>query len=271
MARVVRAQLRQWKLAWYLMWLGLKSEYSYRGAFWLQVVGMILNNTSIMIIMSLLFARFGKVDGWGIDDTLLVFGVGTMVVGTTQLLFANVIGSRLGQRILDGQIDAYMLFPQSPLFHVTTRKLDVSGVGELLSGVAYIGLSGEVRSLGAVVVLVGGVLLGAWVFKGAGILVQSLTFWMPGMSDFGDVFTNGTLVPLNYPEPAFSGTARFVLLGVFPGLFVGFLPSRLVRHFGWHDLLLLLAGAMVVNIAARIVFSRGLRHYESGNLFATNI
>lgn len=265
------ALLRQYRLAWYLMWLGLKSEYSYRTAFWLQVVGMILNNTAIMAVMSMLFARFGKIHGWSIHDTLLVFGIGTIVVGVAQLLFANVIGSRLGQRILEGQMDAYMLFPQSTLFHATTRKIDVSGVGELLSGIAYVALSGEVHGPGAMAMIAVGVLLGSWVLKGGGIIVQSLTFWLPGLSDFGDIFMSGTLVPLNYPESAFGGVARLVLLGVFPGLFIGFLPARLVRHFGWHDLAMLAAGAIVINIAAQVVFRRGLKHYESGNLFATNV
>ena len=271
MSRLIRRQFRQLKLAWYLMWLGLKSEYGYRTAFWLQVVGMILNNTAIMIAMALLFARFGKVRGWSIHDTLLVFGLTTCVVGIAQLLFANVVGSRLAQRILDGQIDAFMLFPQSPLFHLTTRKLDVSGVGELLSGVVYIGLSGEVRSLRGVLLCVGGAILGAQVLKASGILVQSLTFWRPGVSDFGDVFMNGTLVPLNYPEPAFRGIGRFVLLGLFPGFFIGFLPARLARQFSWHNLALLAVVTIALNVAARLVFRRGLRRYESGNLMATNL
>jgi ABC-2 type transport system permease protein len=242
-----RKQYRQLALAFYLSWLGLKSAYEYRGAFWLQVGGMILNNSALMVIMSLLFSRFGKVDGWGIHDTLLVFGTSTIIFGGVQLLFANVVGSQLGQRILDGQIDAYMLFPQSTLFHVTTRKL------------------------AAVAVLVPVVILGMWVLKGASILVQSLTFWFPGMNDFGDVFLSGILVPLNYPEPAFAGVARIVLIGVFPAFFVGFLPAHLVRAFGWHDFGMLFGFALAVNVVAYFAFNRGLRHYESGNLFATNL
>ncbi|HSX28014.1 MAG TPA: ABC-2 family transporter protein [Candidatus Saccharimonadales bacterium] len=262
--------VKRGKLASYIAWLGVKSAYEYRAAFWLQVIGMIINNSAVMVVLVLFYAQFGNVHGWGFKDSLFVFGVNAIAFGGTQLLFGNMIGNNLGERIVDGNLDTYMLFPQDTLFHLSIRRIDISGLGDILSGLSYVLLSGYLNSWHALLLPIG-VVAAMAVLYGGSLLVQSLTFWFAGLRSYGGVYTSTVTMTANWPRNAFTGLSKVVLLGVFPALFTVYLPAQLVTRFEWSALGLVVAFAVAINIAGRLVFARGLKRYESGNLVTTNL
>jgi ABC-2 type transport system permease protein len=267
----VTAVKKRLSLVAYLGWLGIKSSYEYRAAFWLQVIGMIINNSAIIFVLALLFRQFGSIHGWNIHDTLLVFGLSSIPFGIIQLLFANMFGSKLSERIIGGELDSFMLFPQSTLFHVSIRRIDVSGLGDVLSGIAYLALSGYIATLAAAGRLAIVLVIATTAMYSVSVLVQSLAFWLPGARDIGGLHVSVTLMGVNYPEPAFTGAAKVVLLGIFPGFLVGFLPAHIIHNITWGNISGFLLVTACINIAGRIAFKRGLRHYESGNLVTTNV
>jgi ABC-2 type transport system permease protein len=64
----------------------------------------------------------------------------------------------------------------------------------------------------------------------------------------------------------FPGVVRILLYTLIPAAFVGSVPAGLLSEFDWGQMALLVAFTAGIALAARWVFFRGLRRYESGNL-----
>lgn len=255
----------------FLARLGVKSAYEYRGAFWLQMAGVIINNSAIFILMWLVFHQFGSINGWELKDTVLVFGFMYTSLGSVQLLCGNIYGSNLGNRIADGGLDSFLLFPQSPLFHLSIRRTEIAGLGDLVMGLLYFVIGGIITSWQDVAILPIACLLAAAGFYGVLILVQSLTFWITGLRDFGAPFTTMTYGAGQWPHTMYAGAAKVVMTWLLPSLVLVYMPAQLIDAFSLKTLGLLALIVIGINLAAIAVFNRGLRRYESGNLITTNI
>jgi len=69
-----------------------------------------------------------------------------------------------------------------------------------------------------------------------------------------------------YPQSFFTGWFKVITLTIIPLFFIIGLPVRLIQSFNATDLLYMLGFWLLTLILALVVFSRGLRRYESGNL-----
>ncbi len=68
-----------------------------------------------------------------------------------------------------------------------------------------------------------------------------------------------------YPISLFEGGGRFVLYVILPAAFMGSVPASFVKSASWIDLLQLGLAAAIISTLALIIFSRGLKRYESGS------
>src|SRR3989338_11438371 len=66
------------KLTWYTTKMSLLSSMEYRAAFISQTVGMFVNDIFLIIVWFFFFERFPSVNGWTIEDTILLFTVATV-------------------------------------------------------------------------------------------------------------------------------------------------------------------------------------------------
>jgi ABC-2 type transport system permease protein len=78
-----------------------------------------------------------------------------------------------------------------------------------------------------------------------------------------------TLLFSLYPDTLFGGPVRLALFTIFPGAFIGYLPSRLIREPSWTTGVIILSSVIVYASIARWVFYRGLKSYSSGSRFVT--
>jgi ABC-2 type transport system permease protein len=174
----------------------------------------------------------------------------------------------LGRFIDEGELDTLLTQPRPVLLYALGLRSQASGVGDMLSGMAFIGWSGQcswrVMPLLAFAIVACGLVLIA-----CGIVFFSLAFWLGRVETLARQLWELLITFALYPEPLFGGMLRLVLFTLLPAGFVGYVPARLVRSPSIGLVLLMTAAIAVYLAVAIVVFDRGLRRYTSGSRFGT--
>jgi ABC-2 type transport system permease protein len=249
-----------------LVGTNVKAALALRGAFVVQATFMCLNNFTFFVFWWALMRRVPTLRGWHLADIELLFGVVAAAFGLT-VTFAGGV-KYLGQLIEDGGLDTLLTQPKPVLVYALGMRSRPSGLGDLLSGVVFIALSGQV-SWRTVPIVAGVIVASALVFVACGIVFFSIAFWIGKVDTLAQQLWDLLITFALYPEPLFGGMLRLLLFTVLPAGFVGYLPARVVRAPSTANVALLSAGAVVYLAVAVRMFEHGLRRYASGSRFST--
>lgn len=260
-SRTVRGSLR---FARSLVATNLRASFALRGAFWLQAFLMLANNVLFFTFWWILFARIPDLGGWRLPDVMSLYGTVASGFGLAAIFGGGV--RDLARTITDGDLDAVLAQPRSPLLQSVASRTQASGWGDLASGILFLALSGAVDAAGLPFAVVA-VLSSAVVFVATGVLFHSLAFWLSEADTLARQLSESLLLFGLYPDALFSGAIQLILWTVIPAAFVGHLPAALVREPSAAGLALVAGGAVGYALLAGAVFSAGLRRYASGNRF----
>jgi len=241
----------------------LMSAMAYRGAFLLQVFGMILNNTMLLFFWWVLFNRLPSLRGWDLTGVMTIYGITAFGFGAANVVCGN---SFLVARVVArGDLDYYLALPADPLVHLLVSRMSLSAWGDMLFGlgVFLIAAPGQWARLPLFLLLS---LLAGLVIVAFSVLVGSLAFWVGNADNLAGQAINALITFSLYPADIFPGLVRVLLYTLIPGAFVGSVPAELLSDFDWDKLATLVAFSVGIALAARAVFRWGLRRYESGNL-----
>jgi ABC-2 type transport system permease protein len=242
----------------------VKAAAILRGAFVTQIVFMALNNLTFFVFWWALMDRVPHLHGWRLEDVQVLFGVVAVAFG----LAVSVAGGvrHLGRLIDSGELDALLTQPQPVLLYALGLRSQASGLGDALSGIVLIVLSGQVSWL-EVPVAIAAIVASAVVIVASGIVFFSLAFWLGRMETMGRQLWELLITFSLYPEPLFGSTLRLALFTVVPAGLVGYVPARIVRDPSVADVAMLLSVAGLYIVVAVTMFERGLRRYASGSRF----
>ena len=259
--REIRFLIALWKA-------NLLSAMEYRAAFISQVVGMILNNGMYFLFWVVFFNRFKEVKGWGLNDMFLLFGVVAAGFGLAAYLFGNTMS--LAEVIANGGLDYFLSLPRPVLLHLAASRSTMSGLGDLVSGIICF-LFADQLSAGSILRFVLGSLSAMLIFLSFLILVQSLAFWMGNATMLSRQAFNALITFAMYPITLFDGSAKFLLFTLIPAALIGAVPAEFVRSFSIEQLALLAGASAFFLGSALVVFSIGLRRYESGSAIQNQV
>ncbi|HKX73297.1 MAG TPA: ABC-2 family transporter protein [Candidatus Saccharimonadales bacterium] len=258
-----RHDLRIYWLSWRTQF---KAATKLRGAFTLQVVGMIINNIGLIVAWWFLFERFGTINGWTGAELIAVQGVNMLIFGITVIFSTGLY--ELPRYVDQGSFDSFLTKPAGILPQITSSAIEISTLGDIILGVVLIGWYIVIAqvSLMAIGLFMAACVLGVllmWCFT---LMPFLLAFYM---FDSEKVSRNIAFFYLDtgiYPSGVLTGGIRLVLLTVFPGLFIGAVPMDILRGIGWELLLVGLAVAAFWLFVSLRLFRRALTRYESANL-----
>jgi len=246
----------------------LQSVMEYRVSFLTQVIGMMLNNFIYFAIWIIFFNRFEDVNGWGVNDMFITFGVLASSFGLAALLFGNAF--TLSDVINNGRLDYYLSMPRPVLLYATSSRMIASGMGDFTYGFVSYGLSGQFTWDGLLRFILA-VLLAAVVFVSFLILVNSLAFWTGIVSNFANMMVNALITFGIYPITLFDNYAKLILFTLVPAALVGAVPAEFISEFSWQTMAKLLLGALIFLGLAISVFNLGLKRYESGSAIQVEV
>ena len=246
----------------------LQSIMEYRGAFLLQVLGMMFNNAIYFLIWVIFFDRFKDVRGWQLGDMFVTYGIVASSFGLVSLLFGNAFN--LGDIITKGRLDYYLSMPRPVLLHAVASRSIASGMGDFTYGFLSYAFSGQYTwdGLGRFVL---GTITAAAVFAAFLIIVQSLAFWIGSTSYLGALALNAMITFAIYPITLFDNAAKLLLFTLIPAALMGAVPADFVRGFTWGTLGQLTLGALAFLLLAVAIFRLGLKRYESGSAIQVEV
>jgi ABC-2 type transport system permease protein len=241
----------------------LMSAMAYRGAFLLQVVGMILNNSMLLFFWWLLFERLPTLRGWTLAQVMMLYGIVAFGFGIAHVVCGNAFF--VARIVVRGELDYYLALPADPLIHLLVSRMSVSAWGDILFGLAVFAIADPARWRHMPLFLLLGCVAGL-IFVAFAVLVGSLAFWVGNADNLATQAINALITFGIYPIEIFPGAIQWLLYTLIPAGFIGSMPAGLLTDFNLGRLGLLLGFAAGLSLVARLVFQWGLRRYESGNL-----
>jgi ABC-2 type transport system permease protein len=241
----------------------LMSAMAYRGAFVMQVIGMMLNNAMLLFFWWVLFNRLPNLRGWDMAKVMTLYGVVTVGYGAANIVCGNMF--RVARTIASGDLDYYLALPADPLVHLLVSRMSLSAWGDLFFGLVVFLLAAPAQWANLPLFLLLG-LIASLVLVAFSVLVGSLAFWVGNADNLATQAVNALITFSIYPVEIFPGAVRLLLYTLIPAAFFGSIPAALLSDFSWERLAILVAFTAGITLAARLVFHWGLRRYESGNL-----
>ncbi|MEI7579699.1 MAG: ABC-2 family transporter protein [bacterium] len=249
-----------------LIKLNIKSNLEYRTSFWMQVVGMAINNCAFLVVWYLFFQIFHSVNGWKYQDMIGLNGFVSAVFG---LCFFVAYGMRrISKYITFGQLDAYLVLPKSPLIQILFAESYVSALGDLLFGIISLVIYCFIAhlSLGTIILLPILFILACCTFTGFNIVGEAIAFWIPNSNELTDALFEFMLGPSLYPNSAFTGAIRIIFTFIIPAIVVGGMPVNILLKMNPWQIILMICLSIFWLLLAKFIFDQGLKRYESGNL-----
>ena len=241
----------------------LMSAMAYRGAFLLQVLGMMLNNTMLLFFWWVLFTRLPTLRGWNLTQVITLYGVVAFGFGAANVVCGNAL--QVARIIVRGDLDYYLALPADPLVHLLVSRMSLPAWGDMLFGLLVFLLAAPGRwTLLPLFLLLG--LMAALIFVAFSVLVGSLAFWVGNADNLATQAINSMITFSLYPTEIFPGAVQWLLYTLIPAAMVGSMPAGLLSDFSWQRMAILLAFTAGMVLIARLVFRLGLKRYESGNL-----
>lgn len=250
-------------LTWEMTKSSILSAMEYRVSFLVQVFGMLVNDIALVAIWLIFFQKFPSINGWQFQDTAMLFALTTVNFAIVMIFARGAF--ELSKTIARGELDYYLSFPKNVLWHASVSKTDISAIGDLLFGLIIFFFSGDIsfEKIGLFAVI--GVLT-ALIFLNFIIITQSITFYVGNFEEAAEQMFHALLGFTLYPQTAFYGALKIIMLTIIPAFFIATLPVQLIQKFNLEFFLILLGFWILTTIIATIIFRRGLRRYESGNL-----
>lgn len=249
-----------------LLSTSVRAALAERGAFLMRAALMAVNNGIFFTFWIVLLSRVPQIRGYTLGDVAVLYGVVAVAHGLAVFVAGGI--QYLARVIHDGELDALLAQPKPTLLYAVGLRSQPSGLGDIVSGLLMIALSGRVGLMGIPIVLFA-VVAGAVVLVATAVILHSSAFWLGRTETASRQLYEGTLMFSLYPDTLFGGPMRWVLFTVLPAGFVGYLPAQLIRVPSPSTALALMLGVAVYAMVAVWVFQRGLRSYCSGSRFAT--
>jgi ABC-2 type transport system permease protein len=227
---------------------------------------MAVNNGIFFTFWIVLFSRVPSVSGYELGDVAVLYGIVAVAHGLAWFFAGGI--HFLSRVIHDGELDALIAQPKPTLLYAVGLRSQPSGLGDIVSGLIMIALSGRVGLFGIPLVIASGV-AGAVVLVATAVLLHSAAFWLGRTESASRQLYESTLMFSLYPDTLFTGPLRWILFTLIPAGFVGYLPAELIRAPSVSIAVGITLGVTAYAVVAAWVFQRGLRAYSSGSRFAT--
>jgi ABC-2 type transport system permease protein len=233
------------RLVWGYVRHNLMSATAYRGAFALQVIGMVLNDAMLLFFWWVLFNRLPSLRGWDLTGVMTLYGIVAFGFGAATAVCGNAFS--IARIIASGNLDYYLALPADPLVHVLVSRMSLPAWGDILFGLAVFLVAAPDR----------------W---GSLPLFLALGLVAALADNLATQAINALVTFSLYPVEIFPAVVRVLLYILVPAAFVGSIPAELLSDFNWGRLATLVSFTAGITLAAATVFRWGLRRYESGNL-----
>jgi len=221
-----------------------------------------------LLLIQVVYDHTESIAGWTKYEMLLLVG-SSMLVQRFIMGFVWTNLFEMARNIRSGHFDFFLAQPGNPLVMVSTRKIDLDGLANVIVALAVVFYA--IHRLNLSPSFIDLTLYGLMIFCGVLInyavllITVSLTFWLGAAQGIeGSFFTLMEFSRL--PRQAFKGVASVLFVWVLPAVVVSNVPAGTLLHRATLlDGLWLLAVTVAWLSFAIFIFNRGLRRYASAS------
>ncbi|NLF63864.1 MAG: ABC transporter permease [Chloroflexi bacterium] len=246
----------------------IQEAVAYRANFWISLLHASLNFATGVLGLVVLFGQVEQIRGWDLPAALALLGIFLTLGSLRGLVFGPSLDSLAGLEgdVWSGRLDYTLLRPVWTQYLVSVRRWQPLALLDLIPGIALIAVAFwqlrlELSAADAFAFLVA---LGAALLILYALLLAAtaLIFWAPGVL-FTWIF-DSIFQMARYPLGLYPGWVRLLLTWVVPvGLITTVPAEALTGRLDGRLLLATVALALLLTLAASILFRRALARYES--------
>lgn len=251
---------------------GLSFKYSLmremvnKASFLSNVIFMVLNNASFLILWLVFFSIKKNIGGYGFDDIMILWGISSGAYGVAHVFFYKSF--ELTNTISEGKLDAYLVQPKNVLIQ-SASGLNASALGDLLYAyilLFFIGISLKSFVLYTLFIICGGLIL-----TSMAVIYGSLSFWIGKSEQIANTMNGMMLQFSTYPDTIFNDYIKIIFYTIIPAGFMVYLPVKVIISFSLTNFLIIIGMTLVFVLGAFIIFNMGLRKYSSSNLMGARM
>jgi ABC-2 type transport system permease protein len=257
-ARLLRVQLRA----------ALLLTLQYRLDFCIQSVLALFWSGTALVPLYVLFSKRDGVAGWSADEMLVVVGFFTLLKG----ILSAVIEPSLGQaveHIRKGTLDFLLLKPADAQFLLSTSKLELAHLSDVLAGAAIAAWAlrhghkhvafFDLALAGAFLICALAILYAMW------ILVVSLAFRVVKIDNMSYLFSS-LFEAARWPSSVFRGVLATLFTFVIPLALMTTYPAlALLGRATGRQLVTAISIALGLLALSRAVWKRSIRSYTGAS------
>lgn len=244
----------------------LMREMVNKASFLSNVIFMVLNNASFLILWLVFFSIKKNIGGYGFEDILVLWGLSSGAYGIAHTFFYKSF--ELSNTISEGKLDAYLVQPKNTLIQAN-QGLNASALGDILYAyilLIFIGISVKNFVLYTLFMICGGLILAS-----AAIIFGSLSFFVGKSEQIANTMSGMILQFSSYPDTIFNDYIKFIFYTILPAGFVVYLPVKVFISFNLINFLIILGMTLVFISGAFVIFNLGLKKYSSSNLMGARM
>lgn len=245
----------------------LKMRLAYRMDFIVDTLAVSFSLVIQLSVLSVLFSKIRSLDGWSFEQVLFIYGFSLLPLGMFNLISVNFYGFA-DKYIIGGKFDRVLLRPVNTLLQVIFESFNVSGLNEIILGLAVMIYAGMKLQLTVGVVDILALLVlapaAALVYTGVFLGITAVSFWHEDKMGLAPPVYN-IIRFSRYPMSIYSLPVRVFLTFVLPFAWVAFYPATWFiggTEFPWLALLTVPVG-VIVFAGAVLIWHRGAANYTS--------
>jgi len=245
----------------------VKTRLAYRMDFLIDTLAVAFSMVIQLAVLTTLFSKVNALQGWSFAEVLFIYGFSLLPLGLFNLTSVNLY--RFSERfIIEGKFDRVLLRPVGTLTQVIFESFNISGLNEIILGLAVMVYAGLKLSLTvgvsdvlALLILAPGASL---VYTGVFLGLTSISFWFEDRMGLAPPVYN-VIRFARYPITIYGPFVRIFLTFILPFAWVAFYPaSWFLGRPEFHKVAMLtpLVGAVVMG-GAVLIWRAGTRNYSS--------
>jgi ABC-2 type transport system permease protein len=270
--RSARRSLSEYlSLYWMLVWARARGQMRYKVSFILLVIGSSLNLLVDLAEILVLFRFLRTLVGWTLPEVALLYGFAGFSFAVAEALAMGF--DSFHRNVVQGTFDRVLVRPLGAFFQVFSSDLGVRRVGRVLQGLAILAIAAAALEIqwtsDKLFVFAMTLICGTLIFFAFFVIGAASSFWTVQANEAINIFTHGGAFVTSYPADVFAGWLRRLMTFVVPLAFINYYPTLYLLDradpLGLPDWARLLSpvAAVVMLLAARLIWSLGVRHYSS--------
>lgn len=249
------------------IWMFIKCELEYRTSFILSTIASMLTSFFSLIEVNILINKFGTIEGWTLNEILLVLGIACFGHSITEMFGRGL--DHFHKEVKQGLLDQILVRPRNITFQVLCSNFQTSKIGRvienaavLIYAIATIDVKWSSYKIAVLIFMIIGSLI---LFFSILLLKASFSFWTIEGMEAMNIISDGGREVASYPISIYQKWFADIFTYIIPFGCVNYYPLLYLLEKSeakwWYGLLPFVT--LIFMFFAFEIWKCGIKSYKS--------